>query len=179
MEDLRKGGHLFVEHLYGKEREACLKRMVRNTSCTRSEAEDWFMEALLVVRKKALQGVLASGDLGGYLYTCCYRFFLASRKKAQFLVSNVRATDMENTLVDSDLSMEAVAEFERRFKHQFDLYEKAWKQMDEKCRSLLKAFYLDGVKLIDLQKSFGLGSYDSMKTTKKRCLQKLKGLVAA
>jgi len=170
--DLKAGGNLFLTHLYSKHRYRCVERLCSEHNCTNMDAEDCFSESLLIARRAALQNKLENTNLGGYLYTLCYRVFLRKVRRKGVHQKAVNQLKAEMNDYDQELMQFEIDATSKQAK-----LLAAVAQLSDPCKRIIKSFYLDLIPLKDLQKKLGYKSYDTMKTTKKRCFEKLKGLM--
>lgn len=185
---LKQGDMTALDQIFRSNYGYCVNYLLRKYNCTKVDAEDLFMDALLVLRREAINGKFSSKNIKGYLITVAKNIYLQSirkeKNKATVSLDAVEyALGNELGVYDEDfdpiLKREAVTMVAQEEEAQYLAYQNAWKQMGEQCQAVLKGFYIDRKKLKDLQKELGYSSYDSIKTIRRRCFNQLKKIATA
>lgn len=151
--------------------------------CSDDDAKDVFMDAILKLRIELIKGKVENRNLRGYLITICRNIWLKKKTREKPSVSlDVekveyylgQQADVYNDEFDPLIKKELAADLDQNNKNKADAFAKAWPKLGAKCQELLQAFYIDGLKLKDLQARFGYGSYDSIKSMRRKCFNQLK-----
>lgn len=153
-----------------------------NYRCSLEDAKDVFMDGLLKLRAELLKGKVENKNLRGYLVTICRNSWLKRKKKEKISIP-LDLDKVEYYLgekegyYNNEYNPLLLKEEEQRLKEEeqqrIEAFSFAWSKLGEKCSRLLKAFYLDGTKLKDLQVSFGYNSYDTIKSMRRKCFNQL------
>ena len=67
------------------------------------------------------------------------------------------------------MKKELASDLKETQKMQAEIFQAAWAKLGEKCRKLLQAFYIEKIKLKDLQERFDYSSYDTIKSMRRKC----------
>jgi len=134
------------------------------------DVEDAYQEAFFIFERKVKQGNFTPGNTCGYLYIVARNKLKRLPVKNEVEVSKViNITDQhsQNLLEMSEQEIKLLC------------LDKALKQLDEKCSSLIKLRYEKFKKLKDVWQDLGFPSYDAIKQKIRACKLKLKKLTDA
>jgi RNA polymerase sigma factor (sigma-70 family) len=154
-----------------------IRKLIRSKGGTRSDAEDVFQEALIVLLKKAASpDFQLTAKLSTYLYSVS-RFLWndqLKRRRPQVPVDESPAFDAaETTGLEEAIREEARIRVAEQIIH----------NLKERCRELLLLFYHDKLSLLAIAERMGYGSENAAKTQKYKCLEaarnQFKSLTAA
>lgn len=175
---IRKGDNEPLGRLFQKHYKYCVKALSNMERCSSLEAEDTFMDALQVLRDKVLSGGFDHDNLRGFLLVTAKNKLLNKQKRDRRII-DLDVDEVESYLhkqksihdpFESSLSQDQ----ERRV----NLILKARKELGASCQKLLHMNFDLGYKLKELTAILDFTSYDSIKSTKSRCLRTLKKKVA-
>ncbi len=124
--------------------------------------EDAFQEAAIKLYQKLMSGEINSGNLRGWLYTTTNRRILDYIKK---------------TLIVPPMPPEINSEDMEEQEKDYQLYDKAFEQLDPICQKLLKLRYFSGMSAKKIAKEMGYKNEKVVNTTAYQCKEKLKILV--
>ena len=182
-EALVSGDNTALDSVFRAHYQACVAWLQKKYNCEQSDAEDLFMDALLVFRKEVIQGRVTNKNIRAYLITVAKNIFL-QRKRKKGLNLEVSVEEMESIigkeagLYDESFNPILKAEVEemeaRKLASQYKAFQLAWEKLGEPCKKVLKGFYIDKIKLKELQIILGYSSYDSIKSIRRRCFNQLK-----
>lgn len=161
---LRKGDNTLLKRVFLEYRPSCLEKLTLNLGIQKEKAEDLFMDAMIVFRDEAIQKKVKPLNIKGYLYTIAYRVYLRNEAQKKILrkkITFICPSEGKNLLDEEKL----------------EALNQAWNKMGGTCKNLLRDFYYEGIRLTELQEKYGYSSYESIKTTKKRCFSRLKTFV--
>lgn len=151
--------------------------------CTEDDAKDVFMDGLLKLRLELIKGKVENRNLRGFLITICRNIWLKKKTREKPSVSlDVekveyylgRQAGVYNEQFDPLIKKELASDLAQDNKNKAAAFAKAWHKLGAKCQELLQAFYIDGLRLKDLQERLGYGSYDSIKSMRRKCFNQLK-----
>lgn len=187
IEQLQEGDEAILDRLFLDHYDYCTDRLCKKFStsrppCTRADANDLFMDALLKLRLELLKGKVENKNLRGYLLTIANRIWLKKLERQPAFVP-LEVDQIEYFLGKKEgwepaasnhlIAVETAADLDAQKQERLALFQTGWQALSEQCRRLLQAFYLDGRALKDLQIAFGYGSYDSVKSMRRKCFNKL------
>ncbi len=146
-----------------------VRKYVEQNSGQLAQAEDIFQDAVVVLWQKIqYDEIVDQGDekLKSLLYLICQRRWL------DYLRSSVRKQNMASAQSPLEEAYEST-ESDQLDSHQIRLRWQIFEKLDPRCQEILKDFYLHGLEMKRIAEKWKLG-YDTMKTTKYRCLEKAK-----
>lgn len=156
----------------------CVNYVQANTSCSRDDAKDVFMNALLILRENLLKEKVKQLSNP--------RFYLAAtsinqwRKKYQNQKKEKNKQDevtwhfyqyRSNSLNNFDplVNQEEQENSQKEKQEQVRLVLAALKTLDKKCQKILKLFYESQMNMKEIAKKAGLANANVAKVTKRRC----------
>jgi RNA polymerase sigma factor (sigma-70 family) len=148
----------------------CINKLIGLHSCSREDAQDIYVEAVLNLREKIIAGQIDSIlDVRAYLFATCRNMLLVSFKKDQRIRNATKEwhEDQKEEICSDSLSGERYRD------HIMELTQLAMANLPIKCREILKAFYFDKLGLEEIAKSMAFANANVVKVSKSRCFQKL------
>lgn len=160
----------------------CIERLMMNLKCQKHDAEDCFMDALIKLQEQIKKDTFKEINTRGWLITVAKNTFL-SQKTGKFKVVPINVEKVEAYLgrqkgVYDDsfnplLKKEMLTQLKTEEKNQIDAYKQAFDQLSTACKKILNRLK-QGSRLKDLTEELGYSSYNSLKTSKARCIKNLK-----
>ena len=155
----------------------CVRTLLKKTHCSEADAEDIFMDALLIFRENLLSGKLQQlSNLKTYLFGICWnlwRDLQYARKRW-----NREQNEVEHQLYlsfseeNKGLSNMELDELKKESEMQLGLVKVALEKLGEKCQQILKMAYLEKRKYEEVAQIMGMANANVVKVTKHRCHQK-------
>lgn len=141
-----------------------IKSYLIGFGATKQEAEDVYHEALFILINKIKDPKFKlTSSVNTFLFSICkYKYISLNREKKKSMNLELN--------VDGDLDIEAEIKEDQKFERA----QKAFQSLEESCKKLLKAFYVDGKRMKQIAHIFGFGSDKVAKTQKYRCLEAAK-----
>lgn len=148
-------------------------------SMSRSDSEDVFQEAFLVLHKNITEGKLKlTSSLSTYFIGICRnKAFERMRRKGKELTvvdefPNTTKDEFENERIDKLLALEDDTEQIEARKEA--IVREIVSKLPSPCDKILWGFYRDGFSMKTLANMYNYSSEGSVKVTKHRCSQKFK-----
>jgi RNA polymerase sigma factor (sigma-70 family) len=164
-DELLRGNNQSLKEVFEKYGSYCIKLLQKNTGCAKEDAEDIFMDAVLIFRRNIVTGRIEYlTSVKSYLFTTASNMWLARFKKEK--ITRERSGDIFAHLYDSSVSEVEHEILER-------ISSKAMQSLGEKCQMILTLFYLEELSMKDIAQRLGLANAEVSKTMKSRCLKKL------
>lgn len=139
-----------------------LKKWVVQNSGSKSDAEDVFQEALLVLCKKVKNDTFfLSSSLSTYIIAIGKNIWMAELRKKNIIISDTE--DIEVAIIET-------AEEESSFA----LAEQAFALLGDKCKEILIMFYHHKKTMAYIASKIGFSTERVAKNQKYRCLEKAK-----
>lgn len=161
-----------LQYIYNHGKDYCIGRLCRTTRCHASDAEDIFMDAILIFRENVMKEKLTEVTYWrAYLYRICQNRYHEQRyqkERAQQTEDAVRAYLYESTTDLPDNLPQKKA-----------LVMQAFRYLGENCRRVLHYYYFDHLTWEEIAQRMNLASTNVVKVTKSRCYKKWIEAVAA
>ena len=175
---IRKGDSQALADVMTDSAAYCAKVLVKNTGCLFEEAQDYFIEAVLVMRDKILKDELTElSSLKAYLYRICWNMWQEqNRKKARLQKhsTDIREAFYNESQQDKDPLVweEVQQQSETVYQQKLAATRSALEKLDEKCRKILTLFYIQRQRMKAIAEQLKFASADVAKTSKSRCYKK-------
>ncbi|MEM6964305.1 MAG: hypothetical protein AAF573_06040 [Bacteroidota bacterium] len=185
VEELQAGNEKVLDQLFIANYEYCVGRLTKEFHsrsgshyCSNDDARDTVMDGFLKLRNELLKGKVENNNLRGYLLIICRNLWLKKvqkqRSKLSLDIEKVeyylgQKEDLYKEDFNPLLKKELAEELTETEKLQADTFQAAWQKLGEKCKQLLHAFYIEKIKLKDLQERFNYSSYDTIKSMRRKC----------
>jgi len=183
VKELQTGNEKVLDQLFIEHYEYCVNHLSRefhsgNHYCSTDDSRDTVMDGFLKLRTELLKGKVENKNLRGYLLIICRNMWLKKvqkeRSKLSLDIEKVeyylgQKEDLYNEDFNPLLKKELADDLTETQKMQADIFQAAWAKLGEKCRQLLHAFYIEKIKLKDLQERFNYSSYDTIKSMRRKC----------
>lgn len=141
-----------------------IKSYLIGFGATKQEAEDVYHEALFILINKINNPQFElTSSVNTFLFSICKHKYISLNREKK------KTFDLEyDSNIDLDLEA-AILEDQK-----FERAQSAFQKLEESCRKLLKAFYVDGKRMKQIALDFGFSSDKVAKTQKYRCLEAAK-----
>lgn len=155
----------FIYTEYGK---YCIDQLVSVKSCSVEEAEDLFIEAVMIFREKILNGEIQYlNNTRFYIYKICENRYLAKLKLERSRHSKL--SEIVHFYYSSDYLKSDEEWDQNLLRATLD----AWDGMNERCKDIIHYFYIDRRRMTEVATLMGLANADVAKSTKARCFKYL------
>lgn len=160
----------------------CIDILVNRDKIEESDAQDYLMDAVIILHEKHKAGEFSSDNIPGWLLTVA-----RNMHKASFRKSNIKSTvslekveaylghqkQMFTNSYNPLIIREESAQLAGDERAKVDAMLQAWNQLGKVCLAILTRIR-EGAKLSTIQEELGYENYNSLKSTKSRCIRKLK-----
>lgn len=148
-----------------------VRRDLKLLGCHRTEAEDIFQEALLVLCRKMEDPnfKLEVEPIHFVKSTCKFLWYNQSRKNQK---QGIRS--LEEYIPEVDKDSELISEEWLEKENKITSIEHAILEIGKQCQEILKLFYGENLSMELIAKKIGLRNEKVAKTQKYRCIQKVK-----
>ncbi|HFC00841.1 MAG TPA: sigma-70 family RNA polymerase sigma factor [Phaeodactylibacter sp.] len=180
---LQAGDEKVLDSLFVKHYEYCVNHLTKefrggNHHCSYDDASDTVMDGFLKLRAELIKGKVENKNLRGFLLVICRNMWLKKvqkeRSKLSLDVEKVeyylgQKQDLYSEDFNPLLKKELADDLSEKEKMQAEVFQAAWAKLGEKCKQLLQAFYIEKIRLKDLQERFNYSSYDTIKSMRRKC----------
>jgi len=156
--------------------------LVYREKCPRDRAGDFYTDAVLRVRDKALHGEVEAGNLRAYLLRTAINLWkMELRRETSLLKRHERyleqlPSDLEESDFDALIRNEEEAGLEVRQQRNMLAVQRALALLSEACRQLLTDTIVNGIKVGGLVEKFGLKDARGVTAKKQDCKGQLQRL---
>ena len=171
-QQIRSGDKQGMQYVFEQSSRYCVRTLIKKTGCEVADAEDVFMDAILIFRENILSGKLKQlSNLRTYLFGICWNLWRdlnRSRKKWQ-----KEENEVERQLYilvgqqDKPFAWEEKEEMKRQVKIVCD----ALNQLSAKCKELLSYVYVEQIPQKEIASLMEFASPNVVKVTRHRCYQ--------
>ena len=142
-----------------------IKKFIVQNSGGEQDARDVFQDTMLIFYHQVRSGKFRKqSSLSTYIFTIARRLWLKvseKQKRYQRISTIVEDGAMEMSSVEAEGLSSAV------------VVHKLLAQISENCQKILRLYYFEQRNMEEIREIFGLGSVQSAKTKKYRCLQQM------
>jgi len=140
-------------------------------NCTKEDAEDLMMDAIISLRDAIMNDKYENKNVSAFLMTIAINKYRNKRKRDR------RLTEYDPSVIESIL-FDPTSSDNERLKKKINAIRSSIDSMKGKCKVLLSRNLVDGIVLKDLVIELEYSNYDVIKTSKSRCIKKLRNLVS-
>ena len=164
IEQLKSGKHeKAFTHLYTYFPK--VEKHILINSGSKAEALDVFQDALVVLFNK-VQSITNNDaiQIDGYLINTC-KLLWSNELRKKKLRQHGNDAELEHVAYHDQISSQLEKE------HRFKTIDTVLKEIGEKCKNILEAFYHKRFSMTEIAKRFGYRSVQSAKTKKYKCME--------
>jgi RNA polymerase sigma factor (sigma-70 family) len=169
LSQIKSGDKAGLGQVYDQTHKYCVLTLIKKTGCTKDDAEDLFMDAILVFREKAVAGgIRYLSNIKTYMFGICYNLWRDMN----------RSDKKWNTVKDEVerqyylLKIDEPTEEEEIVRKKLRMVKNALAKLDEKCRMLLRYAYMEQRPQKEIADLMGFASANVVKVTRFRCYKK-------
>jgi len=166
---IKKGNTAPLSRIYEQHYMTCVNQMQRKMNASKEDAEDLMMDTILVLRDNIMSDSFKNENVGAYLLT------VGINKWRNKIKRDRRLDEYDPGLIERKLNTQI--EEDGPTNSRIKIIIKAMTMMKGNCQTLLNRNLVDGIPLKNLVSELGFKSYDVIKTTKSRCMKKLRTIV--
>ncbi|MEM6262916.1 MAG: sigma-70 family RNA polymerase sigma factor [Bacteroidota bacterium] len=155
-----------LQQVFDQTYRYCTRTLIKKTRCSAADAEDIYMDALLVFRENILSGRLTIlSNLKTYMYGICFNLWRTlnrhHQKQQQFESEIARQYAL--------LTQEGAEQTALELTEKANQVKAALKQLSETCQQLLTLVYLEQRPQEEIAQIMGFASSNVVKVTRHRC----------
>ena len=148
---------------------SAFKNSFRKAGGNKTDAEDLFQDALLVLIEKVSEpNFKLTCNINSFLFGICRNLSLSHfRKKGQEVTLQLE--------VEINCSIEEIEEYVQE-EHKYVALDKALESIGKKCMDILGLFYNQNLSMSEIARRLGFKNETSAKTQKYKCIEKARKL---
>ena len=165
--DLKIGNNDWFDELYKDNRTIFLQWIERNHKLSNDDALDIYQNAMIVLFENVKHNKISrlESSVTTYIFGIAKNLIYKYHRKNELINRHeVRLNEHYNYIA---LDVKEAEAYQPKVISKLE-------GMKEPCKSLLRLFYVDGLKLSMITNELGYATVDVAKTQKSRCLKKLK-----
>ena len=166
---LQKGDERLIETVYLANFKKSLSNLIRAYSCSYDEAYESTMDALIELRKDLIKGRIQYGNLGSYFNRRAALVLFKKRKKSKL--------DLISLSDEFDFHAEPITDSSMESAQIKEMISDAINKLGEECRSIIKQYYFDEVKLEKIALQFDK-THAAIRKQISRCRNKLRNYIS-
>lgn len=168
---IRKGEDRGLQSVFDETNRYCVRTLIKKTSCDTADAEDIFMDAMLIFRENILSGKLAQlSNIKTYMFGICWNLWRDFNRARTKWGQPENEVERQLFLIAAHdpLGDEDEKEFiQGRLKRVQD----ALSRLGEKCRKLLLYVYVEERSQKEIAEIMDFAGPEVVKVTRHRCYQ--------
>jgi len=171
-EDLKRiseGDNEPLKKVYANCFDNCVLQLVSRSACDKADAEDIVMDSFLVLRDKIVAGEFKNDNVQAYLVTVAFNRWRNKIKRDRRLVAFDPA--------QYELNENATDNIDDEKQERVNVILNSINKIGDSCKELLTKNLLEGIPLKELVDIMSYSGYDVIKTTKSRCMKKLRSII--
>ena len=173
LERIRSGDEKAMELVYSQNRKSFIGWCIENYSSTEEEAVDHYQDAITIFLEKVMNGSLTSIDSSIKTYV----FGIGkNRIRQQFQKENTKARHLDE-VAEHYQFLASNKELGDIFSSARDSMLRAFDDLGDQCKEILRLFYFEKRSMSEIAVEMGFKNEGVSRTTKKRCLEKVRAEV--
>jgi RNA polymerase sigma factor (sigma-70 family) len=146
-----------------------VEKYIRINSGSKDEALDIFQDALIILYRKITEATAEiKFSLDGFLINTCKLLWSNELRKKKVRTGD--ETGLEKLLHEDEIQQQIEKE------NKFKTIEEVLRQVGEKCKTMLEAFYHKQLSMDSIARKFGYKTVESAKVQKYKCLESARKL---
>lgn len=162
LEALKNGDDQLFETVFLTHFKSCVQYLVRNYNASQEDAYDVTMDTLLVFHKRMKTGKVVYGNLR-FLFTQ-----MAGQHYQRWIKKKTISSELPELKEYASINLNLD-------KSDLQIFDYAWEELGNNCKTVLKAFYYDHISLNNLAERMGKNPV-AIRKQKQRCIEKLRVL---
>jgi len=178
LKSLKSGDSAPLKQVFETCGHYCITTLRNSTSCSEEDAEDFFVDAVMLFRDNILNGRLVQiTNLQSYLYGICLNLQRQAERAHQKMVypdANEMLDLFFKEIVDDPLTAGIESEFTEEL---LQICMDTLEQLSDNCKTILEEFYIFGSTMAEIAAKMNLSNANVAKSTKLRCYKKWRELI--
>lgn len=178
IKSLKSGDASPLQYVFEECGYYCTSTLRNKTGCTHEDAEDHFVDAVMIFRDNILKGSLKElSNLKSYLFGICLNL---QRQQSRANQKLVHAPDQSvEALFFQDIMEDPMTDgIEGEFSQELlQTCMETLELLTNNCKTILEDFYVFGLNMTEIATKLNLSNANVAKTTKLRCYKKWRELI--
>ena len=175
---LKSDDNVAFVHIYETCGNYCIEALHHSTSCSLTDAEEFFVDAIMIFRENILDGKLTElSNMKSYIYGICLNLYRQKNRQNQKFV--YASDNSVEELFYQEITQDPLTQsIEDEFTN--DMMSSCIETLDllsAKCKEILEDFYFGKMSMEEIASNMNLSNAQVAKTTKSRCYKKWKELI--
>lgn len=170
-QQLEKGDTQCLEFMFREYGAFCIANLRKDTGCEQEDAEDIFVDAVLIFRNNVLdQKIGELANMRAYIMGICRNTYRSRYRKQ--MVRQRKSEELRELMYENDKDVETLIIMkesdEEMRKSAFSTFE----ALSESCQQILRYYYVDKYSMAEIADLMSFTSDKVAKTAKYRCHKK-------
>lgn len=169
---IRAGDKRGMQYVFEQSSRYCVGTLIKKTGCEVSDAEDLFMDAILIFRENILSGKLSQlSNLRTYVFGICWNLWRDLNRARTKWQREQNEVEHQLYLLIGQEEHPFAWEDQEEMKQQIQVVSHALDQLSHKCKELLSYVYVEQRPQKEIATLMGFASSNVVKVTRHRCYQ--------
>jgi len=160
-----------LKTIFNKNYSYCVKNLVRIVGCSETDAKDYVMDAIIVLKEKIVSNDYSNKNVRSFLLTVSRNKWRNQSKR------DSRIYEYDPRVLEEILSGRRDQHKTEFYQSQLELILNSIQGLNEPCRTILELNLVKGFALEVVFRKLGYKSKAVLKTTKTRCMKKLRSAI--
>ena len=170
LEQVRSGDERAMEKIYFTYREEFIRWAVNKYNLTEENALDHYQESITIMFEKIINGTIT--NLDSSLKT--YLFGIGKNRILQKFDKQAREEKHSSDLYEHYRFLAENEDAQKIYEKAKKTTKKVFDTIGEPCQTVLKLFYFEKKSMTEIAEELGYKNEGVARTTKKRCLEKIR-----
>ena len=170
-DELKAGDTSCLKVLFEEHGHYCISNLMNFRNCSREDAEDIFIEAIINFHDKILlEKITYLTSVRSYLYGTCVNMHKSLLTRQNSI--DQKTTSIKKELYTSELNIEEKIVEHEHLEDLSKFANRTFKALDPACQQLLKYFFIHELSMERIATLMGLATKNVAKTKKLRCYKR-------
>lgn len=171
-QQIQTGDERGLQYVFEQSSRYCVRTLIKKTGCDMADAEDIFMDAILIFRENVLAGKLKYlSNLRTYLFGICWNVWRDLNRSRSKWRNEQNEIERQVYLLVGQEDRPFAWEDQEEMRQQVQLVSHALNQLSDKCRELLNYVYIEQRPQKEIANLMKFASPNVVKVTRHRCYQ--------
>lgn len=167
---IEAGDNKGLTYVFEQTSRYCVRTLIKKTNCDLQDAEDIFMDAIIIFRENILSGrVKQLSNIRTYLFGICWNLWRdLNRAKTKW---QKEQSEVERQLSLLMVNEDRILEEEDLLSNRIKQVQEALQKLSTKCQELLTYVYIEKRPQKEIANIMGFASPGVVKVSRHRCYQ--------
>lgn len=175
---IREGDNQGLSYVFGQTSRYCIRTLIKKTNCSRADAEDIYMDSVMIFRDNIVKGKLTEiTNLRTYVFGICWNVWRQLHRSRERWGREQNEVERQLWLSSSESEGPFESDQQSVIRQKISATLNALNQLSEKCRRLLTYVYVEHKSQKEIADLMGFSDAGVVKVTRHRCYKKWVGMI--